>query len=30
MAAHRVLVEVTWRADGWMNLWAAARPAERA
>ena len=27
-AAHRVLVEVTWRADGWMNLWAAARPAE--
>jgi DNA-binding MarR family transcriptional regulator len=23
-AAHRVLVEVTWRADGWMNLWAAA------
>ncbi len=30
-AAHRVLVEVTWRADGWMNLWAAAtRPAEYA
>jgi DNA-binding MarR family transcriptional regulator len=26
-AAHRVLVEVTWRADGWMNLWAATSPA---
>lgn len=29
-AAHRVLVEVTWRADGWMTLWAATRPAEPA
>ncbi len=29
-ATHRVLVEVTWRADGWMNLWAATRPAEPA
>jgi DNA-binding MarR family transcriptional regulator len=29
-AAHRVLAEVTWRADGWMKLWAATRPAEPA
>ena len=29
-AAHRVLVELKWRADGWMWLWAAARPAEPA
>lgn len=29
-AAHRVLVEVTWRANGWMNLWAAIRPAKPA
>ena len=29
-AAHRVLVEVTWRADGWMGLWAATRPEEPA
>ena len=27
-AAHRVLVEVTWRADGWLNLWEDTRPAE--
>ena len=27
-AAHRVLTEVTWRADGWMHLWAATCPAE--
>ena len=26
-AAHRVLAEVTLRADGWMTLWAATRPA---
>ncbi len=30
VAAHRVLVEVTWRADGWTKLWAATRPAEPA
>ena len=29
-AAHRVLVEVTWRADGWLNLWEDTRPAEPA
>jgi DNA-binding MarR family transcriptional regulator len=29
-AAHRVLVEVTWRADGWMGLWAATRAEEPA
>ena len=25
-AAHRVLVEVTWRADGWLHLWEDTRP----
>ena len=29
-AAHRVLIEVTWRADGWMKLWEATRPVEPA
>ena len=29
-AAHRVLAEVSWRADGWMKLWVAIRPAEPA
>jgi DNA-binding MarR family transcriptional regulator len=29
-AAHRVLVEVTWRADGWMSLWTTTRQAEPA
>jgi DNA-binding MarR family transcriptional regulator len=27
---HRVLAEVTLRADGWMTLWPATRPAEPA
>jgi DNA-binding MarR family transcriptional regulator len=29
-AAHRVLAEVTLRADGWTALWEATRPAEPA
>ena len=29
-AAHRVLTEVTRRADGWMQLWSVTRPAEPA
>jgi hypothetical protein len=29
-AAHRVLTELTRRADGWMRLWGVTRPAEPA